>query len=591
MRNATKIRNGKKKRFLEALLFLLAAAGIVAAAAKLYAVGTASGTIISNQAYVDYKDANNNSMTRVYSNTVTTTVSQVAAVSLVPPSGTMAGANNTTIMHFFQIFNDGNGSDKFDFTYAVGGAWTPSSITFYYDINNNHTYDAGTDTLMTAVAGKYTTGTVVADDDYDVFMFVTIPASGAATDGTSNTITITATSQFDPGQTTTGLYTTTVAAAVINAAKTHSPESPAPGDTVTYTITMSNTGSSAGTSVVMTDVVPTGVTYVPGSITLDGTTKTDATGDDGSDYNGTTGGAVTVTVGTINAGSTKAVTFQATVNSGVAYNSTITNQASVAYVSGPNNVTTYSNGRTLFVGALASVDLTVTITALSGDPSDKITYPFTVHNYTNSNDVIDLTYTSSQGWTWVFWADMNNDGISGNDGDYLLTDTDADGKVDTGTLAQNGTISVLAVVTIPAGASDQSIDTLAVTGKSSVDTSKSDILTFTTTVTAPVVTLTKSVSPTGTQPPGTTLTYTITATNSGTGVATVVVITDHIPLHTTYVPGSLYTGATTGTLVSRTDASDGDGATYDSGSNNALGETPSLGAGGTYVLRFSVTIN
>jgi len=42
----------------------------VIAAPPAMAVGTLAGTAISNQAYADYKDANGNAMTRVYSNTV-----------------------------------------------------------------------------------------------------------------------------------------------------------------------------------------------------------------------------------------------------------------------------------------------------------------------------------------------------------------------------------------------------------------------------------------------------------------------------------------------------------------------------------------
>ena len=49
--------------------------------AKAMATGTPAGTVISNQAYVDYKDANSNPLTRAYSNIVTSTVKQVASLS------------------------------------------------------------------------------------------------------------------------------------------------------------------------------------------------------------------------------------------------------------------------------------------------------------------------------------------------------------------------------------------------------------------------------------------------------------------------------------------------------------------------------
>ena len=44
--------------------------------------GTAAGTVITNQAYADYQDPNGNAMARVFSNSVTTIVSQVAGVDV-----------------------------------------------------------------------------------------------------------------------------------------------------------------------------------------------------------------------------------------------------------------------------------------------------------------------------------------------------------------------------------------------------------------------------------------------------------------------------------------------------------------------------
>ena len=57
-----------KRRIFSILLVLAVLQGFVSGA---WAAGTLAGTTISNQAYVDYKDANGNAMPRVFSNTVT----------------------------------------------------------------------------------------------------------------------------------------------------------------------------------------------------------------------------------------------------------------------------------------------------------------------------------------------------------------------------------------------------------------------------------------------------------------------------------------------------------------------------------------
>ncbi len=138
------------------------------------------------------------------------------------------------------------------------------------------------------------------------------------------------------------------------------------------------------------------------------------------------------------------------------------------------------------------------------------------------------------------------------------------------------------------------MDVTVVKGTSVRNSSVYDSITLTTTVKAPVLTITKTVSPSGSQPPGTELTYTITVTNIGTGVATSVQIFDVIPAYTTYVANSIETGPSVSSLAPRTDAADGDGGRYDSVAklvSAGSGSSISLGPGGTWVLRFKVKID
>ena len=88
----------------------------------------------------------------------------------------------------------------------------------------------------------------------------------------------------------------------------------------------------------------------------------------------------------------------------------------------------------------------------------------------------------------------------------------------------------------------------------------------------PDVTLTKSVSPTGSQQPGTDLTYTVLFANAGTAPASSFVITDPIPANTDFKVGSVTNSlGTTGLTVVSAYSNNG-GSTY--------AYTPASGGGG-----------
>jgi uncharacterized repeat protein (TIGR01451 family) len=615
-----------RRLFLTLAAVLLLAA---IAAPPAMAVGTLAGTAISNQAYADYKDANGNAMTRVYSNTVTVTVSQVAGVYIDPPTASQAVTNGQVITYLAQLFNKGNGNDTQTFSYAVTSGWTPTSVRMFYDVNNDHAYTAGTDVLLTeTAAGSKTYKTVngsgapvqiAPDDDYDVLMEVTVP--NGLNNNDSSVITITTRSDFDNTKTATGTYTTTVQAAAISAVKTHTPAGTPtylkPGEKVTYTITLTNSGSSPATAITVTDVIPSNLTYVAGTILVNVNgagfvAKTDAADADGVKYDSGTKSIVANGGLSLPAGQTWAVQFQAALNNGVSSGGAVTNQATVAYTSGTYSPTVQTNGDTFLVSTLAGIDLNSTAAPKSGNPGDQIVYPFTAVNNGNATDTINLTVASTQGWTWKLWADANGDGIAGNDGDYLLTDSNGDGKVDTGALAQNGSINLLAVATIPVGAANGATDTLTIAGASVNDLTKTDTQAFTTTVKAPVMAVVKGIiaiqapnngatcTPTNTTNgspctvvPGSVLTYRVTATNSGNGNATSVVLTDITPQYTTYKTGTIKTGSAAGSLTARTDAVDSDGAEYNSGTSAVVvpdGGTLTLGPAGTWVVEYQLTV-
>ncbi|MBN1663727.1 MAG: DUF11 domain-containing protein [Deltaproteobacteria bacterium] len=240
-----------RKIFLPLAVLLLLA---VVAAPPARAEGTLAGTAISNQAYADYKDANGNAMTRVYSNTVTVTVSQVAGVSTTPETASHNGIAGTNAAFPVTVCNTGNGND----TITLTAATTLGTVTIYKDDNGDGIWQP---TELTVVTN---TGVLAADACFKVIVVSSIPAGAA--NGTSITTTITATSTYTGTVTDTSTLTTTVQAATLTLTKAVSTATPKPGDIITYAVTGSNSGAAFAYNVLAIDNIPANTTYVAGSM-------------------------------------------------------------------------------------------------------------------------------------------------------------------------------------------------------------------------------------------------------------------------------------------------------------------------------------
>jgi large repetitive protein len=110
-----------------------------------------------------------------------------------------------------------------------------------------------------------------------------------------------------------------------------------PGDQLQYTLTVTNSGATPATGVVLTDAVPANTSYVAESVRLNGTPVSDAasgvsplTNGMGVASPGLTPPPPPGSAGTLAAGGTCVVTFKVQVNPGVASGTVISNQGSVA---------------------------------------------------------------------------------------------------------------------------------------------------------------------------------------------------------------------------------------------------------------------
>jgi uncharacterized repeat protein (TIGR01451 family) len=297
-------------------LTLCTAAVVLAllAARPAGALGTAAGTVISNQATVDFTDANGNPL-QVLSNIVTTTVSQVAGV-LVDLDNSSTAIPGDVIYYPHPVTNTGNGPDLIDLTATSSQSW---ALAFYLDVDGDGLYNGAIDTPLADSDGDGDpdTGALVANASVDILVEVTVPTT--ATDGTVDTTTITGTSDLDNLVTETATDTTTIAGPTVTALKSVNPGgNQPPGTTLTYTVLVTNNGSGPANAVVVIDPVPANTTYVGGSAAGAGTTI-EYSHDGGATYDGSDAAPVTHVRWTLAAplaasGGSVTVSFQVTID-------------------------------------------------------------------------------------------------------------------------------------------------------------------------------------------------------------------------------------------------------------------------------------
>jgi uncharacterized repeat protein (TIGR01451 family) len=288
---------------------------------------TAANTVITNVATVSYQDAGGIAQTPVVSAAATVTVTLVPAAATItsPPNQTIGQGTSATLT--YTVTATANGPDTYNLTSSATPAGvtavTPSlpasivlggttlavaanngdtAITVPYDGNAGVTVNgigagslviiagnpysvtsvsknAGANTasigLSSAIAGgAVAAGSIVGERR----TFTETVASGTVTSGSSGTQTVstTATSASSPNPAATQATPTviTVNRPTLTVTKLVSTDngvsfgpsgSAAPGTTLIYKITASNTGATDASQVAFTDVIPAYLNYVAGS--------------------------------------------------------------------------------------------------------------------------------------------------------------------------------------------------------------------------------------------------------------------------------------------------------------------------------------
>ncbi|WP_166702225.1 DUF7507 domain-containing protein [Bacillus albus] len=352
----------------------------------------------------------------------------------------------------------------------------------------------------------------------------------------SNTANITF--QYTPivgGTTFNGLATSNSAGTQINLADINGTKSVNKiftdiGETLTYSIALANIGNIAATNVIYTDPIPSGTTFIPGSVTVNGVTQAGA--------NPATG----ISIGSIAANSTTTVSFQVFVPS-IPQTNPILNSGTTTYqyIPVPNQPAVSGTDTTNIVSTQvnnATVTMTKAVDKNFADIGDTLTYTvsFTGTGNTNANNVI-FTDVIPTGTTFV----LNSLTIDGTTqvGANPATGVNI-GSIPTGT-TKNVSFQVV-VNTIPASnvisnGSSASYQYTVNPSQSPVTKNISSNL-VSTQINNANLTLTKSTNKQFATI-GETISYTILITNSGNTTATNVQLTDPLPNGTILTPGTV----------------------------------------------------
>ena len=452
-----------------------------------------AGTAIGNQASATYTDASGISRS-VTSNVVQTIVQQVASLTLTA-NGAQTSTPGTTVYYPHTLTNTGNGSDTFALA-AVNGSGSVFGMTGIQIFADN---GSGQPTGPAITSS----GPLAAGAVFKFIVVAVVPAT--ATSGQTNALTVTASSGFNSSLNASNTDTTTVTNnAVITVTKSISASSGTAGSgPYTYTLTYTNTGNSTATAVTLNDALPAGLTYVNGSgrWSVTGTTAL-------SDIGASTGTAPntitsTYTTGTstlryvlsqVTSGQSGTVTFQVNVNGNVAPG-VLNNTATDSYNDGSGNTVSGSSNTVPFtVTQSAAVTLTGA-TVASANPGATVSFPNVVTNTGNGTDTFNVTFGSNTFPAGTTFTLYKSDGVT------PLTDTNGDGKPDTGPLAAGASYTVYVKAQLPANASGSGPFKLNKTATSVFDPTKSATTTDTlTTIIASAVDLTNNSAYNATTP-------------------------------------------------------------------------------------------
>ncbi|EEL23703.1 cell surface protein [Bacillus toyonensis] len=308
------------------------------------------------------------------------------------------------------------------------------------------------------------------------------------------------------------------------------------GDVLTYTVTIPNTGLLPANNVIFTDILPNGTSFIPGTVTIDNVPQTNANP------------AAGISLGTINNGASRTVTFQATVVSLPSQNP-ISNTANITFQYTPIAGGTTFNGLATSNSAgtqinLADINGTKSVNKLFTDIGETLTYSISLANIGN------IAATN------VIYTDPIPSGTTFIPGSVTVNGVTQAGAnpatgISIGSIAANSTTTISFQVFVPSIPQTNPILNSGTTTYQYIPVPNQPAVSGTDTtnivstqVNNATVTMAKAVDKNFADI-GDTLTYTVSFTGTGNTNANNVIFTDVIPTGTTFVLNSLTIDGTT----------------------------------------------
>jgi uncharacterized repeat protein (TIGR01451 family) len=460
-------------------------------------IATPDKTVLTNKVTLEYTDANGQTPYPTQSDSATTIVT--APVMTVEKKADYATVDpDDTITYTITYKNTGTGT--------AGHVWINDTIPYYTTfVSSSINYTSVSGDTYTWHITNVPTGT------YHIILKVKVDVATPDKTILTNKVTLeyTDANGQTPYATQNDSVTSTVTAPILNIEKDPNDSTADPGDTITYTIKYSNTGTGNASNIYINDTLPMYTSYVSSTPTY--TLKT------GSTY---TWHFTNVAPGNYS------ITLKVKVKIGTPDKTILVNLVTMDYSDANNNYYPRLNDTALVTVTAPVMTVQKIVSSAKADPGDFLQYTIiykntgtgvAAHVWINDTIPADTTFVTS------------NPAYSSVSGDTYTWH-----RTNVGT----GTYFIKIIVRVDTATPDKTIllnkVTLEYTDANGQTPYATQSDTATTTVTAPVMTVEKKVDEVKADP-GDILEYTITYKNTGTGVAAHVWINDTIPADTTFV--------------------------------------------------------